>query len=959
MNKRLTSKLLTSSAVIAIVAVSTATLTHAADVNSGTRTTTLIATTNDEVLSVTGTGSINVTTQSAIEPGSFTGIDVVVNTTGGVTASGNNIAIDGDQAGSSIDTISVLDGFVTSDATRGTITLSGITSTINISTSAQGSIANTVAGGEAILIDDDDMGQTFTVVVNNDGSITTTNDAGSNAILIRDTDSVSTLAVNNTGIINAGALGAAITGENSNTVDLDNTGAGAITGLVRTQMGALNILNTNTATINGNISTNTGALTLDIDGGTVTGDVATNSGLTDVDIAVGTLDGNISTSAGNLTLDMVSGAVDGNVTSTSGNQTTNIDGGIFTGNMSTVSGDTDIEVDGGTLTGDVNLGNSATGALDVTTGTLTGDVTMGNAAQIFTYTGGTFAGDVNGAGQFHVNTNFTNQGIGNLVNVTEVEVDNAAILTVGQNIMATNVNIDNGTIDFGNTASRTITGNLTIGSGSDSRIDVQGMDHIVTGLFTMNTGDTFGVNVAESGNTADQAGRLIVNSANIAMGSLLDVDLGTSEFIANGQTYVLVDGTVAGTINIIDAANIDVNNSSSNKAGLITFTTTTDGTDLTLLASRSTLNAVANNPNSSSLGAALEIIGANGDDDGTEVETFIDAILDSSTEAEANAILESGTPATDNSLSQGIIEAATHSIDVVNTRLADARTGLSSGDYSRQEYGAWIQGFGGFAEQDTVNGINGYDANTYGVAVGIDTKINPEFTIGLSGSYANTDIENNSGLKDTDVNTYQLNLYGSYDRNNYFVDGVIGAAYNKYDTTRDIVAPASTAQADFDGQTYLGKVTTGYQHLSNHGIEITPTFGLLYAYNTVDDYTETGAGALSLDVDQDDAQRLEAKLGINVAKTYTLDGGMNIRPQVRAAVGHDFIGDEQVATSNFQGIGTTFRTTGADIEKTSYELGAGLDIMNEGGLTFSTNYDYQGRDNYSSHIGSVKARINF
>ncbi len=897
MSHRLSNKLLTGSALVAVFAASPM-ITQAADINVTTNVTTIqTATTNNDTISVTGAGDISVVgDRGASVNGGVTGVDIIVNTTGGgISANGNNIAIDGNAVGSSVDVITVTDGLITSDSTNTTIALSGVTSTITISTGVAGSITNTAAGGDAIVINDDDSGQTFTVIVNNAGNISSVNNPTSAAIYITDADSVSSLDVNNTGTLSGGALGYAVSAAQSNTVDLDNTGSGAITGRINGTAGLMDVLNADTATINGNISTATGNLVV------------------------------------------------------------GVTGGIVTGNISTTSGDTNIDINGGTLIGAVNLGSSATGALDVTTGTLTGNVTLGNVSQVFTYSGGTFTGTTDGAGQFHIDDNHTNMAIGTGSTVTEVEIGNAAKLTLGANITATNVNVDSGEIDFGST-NRIITGNLIIGGVANSRVDIQDGAHVVSGVFTMNAGDTLGVNI--TGKDVADVGSLAVGSvATVAAGSLLDIDFTSTEYIADGTTYTLVDGAGGAAVTAITGGNIDINSGGNNKVGLLTFTTT-GGSDLVLVASRSTLDVVGDDANSSSLGDALEIIGAAGTDNGTEVETFVDAIIDSNSFEEANVILESGTPATDNSLTQGIIGATTQSVDVAGSRLTGARgTGLSSGD-ALTNVGVWFQGYGGTAKQENIEGVNGYDADTYGIAFGIDKEVGNNAIIGLSGSYGNTEIDNNSGLKSTDVDSYQVNLYGSWSKNSYYVDGIVGVAYNKYNTSRDIPTLSSTAKADFDGKTYIAKVSSGRVLLLEGGVELTPNVALTYAHNTLDDYSERGAGAMNLDVQQEDSDQLEAKIGVNVAKTFSSDR-LKIRPELKLAIAHDFIGDEQQSTSNFSGIATTFRSEGAGIEKTSFEIGTGVDFMNDNGLTFSADYDLEVKSDYKSHIGSLKMRYNF
>ncbi|MCB9964440.1 MAG: autotransporter domain-containing protein [Rhodospirillales bacterium] len=864
---------------------------------------------NDDTLSVTGAGDLSVAGDTAVDTDGKTGVNIIVNTTGGgISSSGGFTAIGITNGAATINQITITDGLVTSDEDgtgQGTIDFDGATSSPVINIGVNGSVTNTFAGGgggNAINFDNQNTaGVDYTATINNAGNISTENIVGATSIEFEDNGGGSSLTVNNTGTINSGALGQAMQLSANNSLDLDNTGSGAITGRIFVNTGTVDILNADNATINGNIIAVAGATTVNVTGGTITGDLTLTSGTSNIDV----------------------------------------NGGVFNGN--------------------INLGNNGTGALDVTTGTLSGNVTMGNAAQVFTYTGGTFAGTVNGAGQFHVDTSLTNQRIGGSTAVTEVEVGSGAILTVGADIDATNVNIDSGTIDLGTTV-RAIMGNLTSGAVADSKVDVQSAAHTVSGTFTTNAGDTIDVDIEGL-----SAGKLTSGGmATVATGTLLDIDLTNATVITNGTSYTIIDGTGGTNVMAITDANININGTGSNKTALLTFTTT-GGEDLTLNVARASINTVATTGNTP-LADALDTIGTSG---GSELDTLFTTINNTTSSEEINALLESASPEMDNSQSQGVFEATGQSLEVVNERIANFRsgrefaslsssgqTGLSAGDSMSGGYGMWIQGFGGTADQGNVDGIFGYEADTYGMAVGADKEVGDDWALGISCSYSRTDIDNNSGTKDTDIDSYQLNIYGSWERLGYYVDTIAGAAFNQYETTRRIIAPTLTAKGDFEGQTYMGQVSGGRLFTLTNGIDVTPNAGLLYAHNRTDNYTETGAGAQNISINQDNADRLEGKIGVNIAKTFE-QSDMKIRPELKLAVAHDFIGDEQQATANFAGVGTTFRTEAADVEKTSFKIGAGVDFMNRNNVTFSANYDFETKSDYKSHIGSLKVRYEF
>ena len=99
----------------------------------------------------------------------------------------------------------------------------------------------------------------------------------------------------------------------------------------------------------------------------------------------------------------------------------------------------------------------------------------------------------------------------------------------------------------------------------------------------------------------------------------------------------------------------------------------------------------------------------------------------------------------------------------------------------------WFKPFGNWIRQGTRNNIKGYDADTYGVAAGIDGAVNKKVRLGVSFAYSQTDVDGKgSGQSQTDVESYQGMVYGDYTAKTYYVEGMIAYARNDSDTTRSL-----------------------------------------------------------------------------------------------------------------------------------------------------------------------------
>ena len=83
--------------------------------------------------------------------------------------------------------------------------------------------------------------------------------------------------------------------------------------------------------------------------------------------------------------------------------------------------------------------------------------------------------------------------------------------------------------------------------------------------------------------------------------------------------------------------------------------------------------------------------------------------------------------------------------------------------------GFWIQGYDKDTEQEIREGIDGFDVDMYGVALGADAPVGERATVGLAISYAesqvdSTGIENNKMT----IDSYQISSYVSFNEDDYY-----------------------------------------------------------------------------------------------------------------------------------------------------------------------------------------------
>ena len=882
-------------------------------------------------------------------------------------------------------------------------TLTGAAGTVlNVKQNYTSLAANTIGTGTAVATINVTDGKTLDVATNNAGLsagaiVLGTTNGGANATLNIGTGTfagtvdgkqagqgIFNVKGNNTLTANVGTTKLATvniydgvnltTGDNSVSATNINIGSGGTGGTLTTGTGTL------TGAINSS-SAGTGTLsvaankTTTLASGTTVGSTSSLAAINVANGATLTLGTNAGgtdtvkasqitlTGSGNLNVEYstITGKIDGaggNTATVTFNQNNTLNGNIGSGTaVATVAVVAGKEVHADTnnnTIGATALSLDTGSILDLGTGAVTGNIDGAGAnTGIVNFNGTqTTAGSIGKSGSNGIATVNVNSGAAvtlgtggtNGIDATTINIGGASATSFGQlNLGAT------GRTNIGNIV-MTGYGALNIGSTNTQ---------VLTG--TLSTAATNAIDVTITGAGAGAIGKLALgaNAATLTAGTTLNVSIASgSGFIPTGTAWTYLTDT-GGSVNQLTPT--------SDSAAFTFAETTHTATTRTITATRVGYGvATASNSNASAVGSVLEAIGvANGAPAAnTQVAAFL-GTLDSAPNATVLANdLKTATPQVNQSGATALTSTS-QSLDVVGTRLSQLRAGIDESTAGMAAGGAvadkglWIQGFGTAATQDQRSGVDGYNATTGGVAVGGDMAVADNSRLGLSFSYAKSSVDGNgTTVSSTDIDSYQLNAYGSHNMGAWYTDGLLGAAYHNYNGTRNVAGGLVANSGDYNGETYTARAGGGYHFMTNNGIDITPNGSFTYSYNHTEGYTETGAGGLDNIVSSSDTQALIGRIGVDLGHNYTYNT-MLIRPVVRAAYLYDFIGDQQDTTSQFTAGGATFKVKDASPARSAFDLGASLNVARTDNISFSADYDFEAKSQYTSHSGVLRARYNF
>jgi uncharacterized protein with beta-barrel porin domain len=291
--------------------------------------------------------------------------------------------------------------------------------------------------------------------------------------------------------------------------------------------------------------------------------------------------------------------------------------------------------------------------------------------------------------------------------------------------------------------------------------------------------------------------------------------------------------------------------------------------------------------------------------------------------------------------------------------LSDSKSGLTEQNAmtpQNRSWGVYLEGTDASASVDRSATAGGYEFDTRGVTLGADRRVNDNFLFGILGSYNSLDANFSSG-GGIEGESYKAAIYATLFKDGWFVDALIGAGRNSYDTSRPSLL--GFAEASPDGWELDTMLNAGYD-IQRGNWTITPTASAAYTRVTLNSFTETGSlSPLRFPTQTQDSLRTD--LGVKVAYSANFNNGMVLTPQVRVAWQHEFLDSTQSIASGFVGFpGSSFNTYGPDIDRDRLMLSAGLNVQFTPTLNAYAYYDGQlGNSNISTHSVTVGVRLEF
>ena len=305
-------------------------------------------------------------------------------------------------------------------------------------------------------------------------------------------------------------------------------------------------------------------------------------------------------------------------------------------------------------------------------------------------------------------------------------------------------------------------------------------------------------------------------------------------------------------------------------------------------------------------------------------------------------------------------------------RLSTARSfarGVSFGDKPASQ-GIWMQMLATDASQDSRRNdegetLTGFDAEANGFSLGYEQGVEKghyDLTYGAAITAADVKADKQNSIDQNRINNYQLTVYGSYNWNQWYLDGVLNYGRSKHERMRYVEVEGvsqTPIEADFNSNHYGLKLLAGFNQ-PYWNMMFQPLIGFNYSRIVSEDYKEkdTGGTGLAQAVSSQTYQKVELGAGFEMSRIFKVARG-ELEPSIRAMAWHDFKGDQIETTSRYLVGSQEFSVKGAEAVKDSYSFSFNLTYRREDNLSFVVGYDRNQKTNYKSDNYYFRLKYDF
>ncbi|MBN1688446.1 MAG: autotransporter domain-containing protein [Candidatus Omnitrophica bacterium] len=276
------------------------------------------------------------------------------------------------------------------------------------------------------------------------------------------------------------------------------------------------------------------------------------------------------------------------------------------------------------------------------------------------------------------------------------------------------------------------------------------------------------------------------------------------------------------------------------------------------------------------------------------------------------------------------------------------------------DFGFFIDGYGDFGNQEKTDHQPGYRYASGGTSGGFDYRLRENLIAGLDLGYTHTHSDVGRSGGEMNVESLSYGIYGTTFLNDFYLNLHSGFFSHFYDSDRQIEFGSLSREAK--GETYGQQwdlfLGTGYEfHTEKWTLGPTATFQ--YSKIWIQDFTETRAGSLNLEIRDQRAESLQLGFGWR-AEGHFYVKGRKVIPEAFISYQHEFSNDSRAIHASLKDTGVVFDVETDDPSRNFMVTGTGLTVKLAESVAFQVGYQAQLlREGYDVHSLEGGFKIDF
>ena len=285
--------------------------------------------------------------------------------------------------------------------------------------------------------------------------------------------------------------------------------------------------------------------------------------------------------------------------------------------------------------------------------------------------------------------------------------------------------------------------------------------------------------------------------------------------------------------------------------------------------------------------------------------------------------------------------------ETLNGRLRQSEGLAGPSEIKSDEGGAWAQLLGAWDHASGTSNATGYQSNTYGVLLGLDSEVVNDWRLGVATGYSRTSLDGGHGAKG-DSDNYHLAAYGGREFGNLAFRSGAAYTWHRIGTSRDIAwgAQRDRASSSYSARTAQLFAETGYA-VKAEWVNLEPFANLAYVNFENNRIAEHG-GAAALGGGKQHTDATLSTLGLRADTTWQVAKETAVSLRGEAGWQHQY-GDRDRATGlHFRHSDASFVTNSVPVSRDGLVLKAGAEVavndnaaltLGYGGLLSSNHQD--------------------